>query len=1481
MNDLILVGRMSVSFNKYTFSSHLKSLIAGAEAVFDPISGFAFRILDGMATGVGKLMPDLRPTSVGEVVMQTKKSGSALLSTKQDEILIEITKEDGRFIFKAVSSRIKPVIFYEGNEEYAGAIWEAKVSGFLQKIVNQSFMVDYGGKRWKEGQFAELKEQFAAQGKLRQVGDKVMLKLPECKPITYSGPYAELKAEMDLKHFYQHQKTPEEELAAKPWDLLNRLLLGYLYVSGFALSPWVQNHVSLKSLDKVRAEQIAADGFLSPEELLEMARNPTLLRHVQNLAEGDVLLRNQLESVKFTENGYAQEYQAFGKSHKVNYDFSAEKETHRHTVCDMGGTCEEYMRVQSAERLVLMKKVPDGSQFHVQKATFKRAGNEWVPVNEETFTEPRILQLAGRVAETVSLPSLRSAIVTGFAAVLIARHHPKVGVFATILPLISHVAGAALSSAMQGSNPLTIVKSLSNMFVQPGDELSRSINLNTYIQSSIPGDNFDLTLTTASGGPPPNWLSLNFGPLALLKNSAGGVDKLVTLGNTAFETSGNNLRSMDISTSTPTPEGNLQLTGNPIALHIIDENTLWAPMSDGSINEVDISDPAQLSLTTIHYLNITGVTATTTSTSKEFLFLTDNKNLMAYDIKNQIQAAKIMFNLVFAINKLSYDEGYIYASSGISFNIVNVIDPYNPKNEASYNAGIRPSGAITVWKNYLYAGWALTNQINHILYGLDVWDIFNKTNPTIVKQAFLTAIPLSMAIKGSFLYLSCRDPNEMLVADNRDPLNPLIVQSLPSYGSSNMVISNNNILTGNSLTGLSIMTAPRIMSGIPMLPDRGLVLLKMVATDDYNNTVVDQFAINVGDISVPTIPNQVVYVGNGTLFTFDPFEFPNANFTYTTSPLPSFISVDPDTRKVLIAPGSGDQGVYNIGVFADNGHGGLASTSFSVTVPNRPPVLPSPLADQVAYTGKYFEYVFEPFMDGDQDILVYTAVEKGTAALPGWLSLDQASRKLYGKPYGAEVYEILITADDRHGGLKTGNLTITVPPTPPALLTGIGSQLASVGSPFRYIFPPDTFYSVDGFAFNYTAEGMPPFLTFDAETRTFEGIPTIQDAGTHSITLTATVKTKDSESCTFSLTVLNSSNNYLPPVVLRQIPDTMAYVGQQFIYTIDPKTFQDPQNGTMTYSATYEGGGTLPTYLTFNYPTFVGDFVAPQPLRLSVKATNQWGAYIVDTFAVTVVQELPPTVLNSLADSPATVGTDFSMVIPSNTFSDPNGFPVTMSVGSLPVWLEWDAAKNKLFGTPGPFDTDPFNPRILTIEVFGKNKVGSTKTSFKITVDGDSFWSTFLKVAIGITSLPAAWESRAFLWNHLCKRWYRKPTETALIGNQNYYEHIFKIERDDIKEIKVLRNGKQLNLQQPFPDGLSCKGNKLSGIPTGEDAGRYTVQAIKKGGFIVEEFELIIKKDGEDDPAPEESYWEIAKKSVTRLRIKRDPEAGTMMENLL
>jgi RHS repeat-associated protein len=113
----------------------------------------------------------------------------------------------------------------------------------------------------------------------------------------------------------------------------------------------------------------------------------------------------------------------------------------------------------------------------------------------------------------------------------------------------------------------------------------------------------------------------------------------------------------------------------------------------------------------------------------------------------------------------------------------------------------------------------------------------------------------------------------------------------------------------------------------------------------------------------------------------------------------------------------------------------------------------------------------------------------------------------------------------------------------PIVLNAIASQSTTEGQTFSYNFPQNTFVDNDlNEVLTYTAtlangNSLPTWLSFNAATRTFNGIPTADSSGTLTLVVTATDTAQTSVSNSFNLTILEEQSSDNPPTVVIPIAD--------------------------------------------------------------------------------------------------------------------------------------------------------------------------------------------------------------------------------------------------------------------------------------------------------------------------------------------------------
>jgi Ca2+-binding RTX toxin-like protein len=222
-----------------------------------------------------------------------------------------------------------------------------------------------------------------------------------------------------------------------------------------------------------------------------------------------------------------------------------------------------------------------------------------------------------------------------------------------------------------------------------------------------------------------------------------------------------------------------------------------------------------------------------------------------------------------------------------------------------------------------------------------------------------------------------------------------------------------------------------------------------------------------------------------------------------------------------------------------------AQAVIAIARENSPPLLLNPIVTQTAAEDSNFSLTMTEniFVDNDKgDSLTYSANLADGGELPSWLTFDFDTRTFSGTPTNEDLgnLNIMVTVTDKEGETAKDTFELKVVNTndAPTLTTAIANQTATEDQSFSFTFPEDTFKDVD------TAESLaygakladggeiPGWLSFDAQSRTFNGTPLNEDVGTLNVKVTATDHDGESVSNTFELGVVNTND---APILERAI----------------------------------------------------------------------------------------------------------------------------------------------------------------------------------------------------------------------------------------------------------------------------------------------------------------------------------------------------------
>lgn len=283
-------------------------------------------------------------------------------------------------------------------------------------------------------------------------------------------------------------------------------------------------------------------------------------------------------------------------------------------------------------------------------------------------------------------------------------------------------------------------------------------------------------------------------------------------------------------------------------------------------------------------------------------------------------------------------------------------------------------------------------------------------------------------------------------------------------------------------------------------------------------------------------------------------------------------------------------------VFADGTVWDAATLEAKIVLPNTPPVLATPMADQIATQDVAFSFALPPdmFTDADSgDSLIYSVTLANGDALPSWLSFDPATLTFNGQPGNADVgnFAVTLTATDQAGAAASQAIGFTVANVNDAPVLAMQPQdaLTTQDAAFIYQLPTDMFTDVDvGDSLTLAVtlangDALPSWLSFDAATLTFTGQPANGDVGNFLLVVTATDAAGTSVRGFFTLGVLNVNE---APIASVSLKGQEAHAGILFDFAVPSDAFTDADSGDqLIYTVSLADGATLPVWLVFDSET--------------------------------------------------------------------------------------------------------------------------------------------------------------------------------------------------------------------------------------------------------------------------------------------------------
>ena len=350
------------------------------------------------------------------------------------------------------------------------------------------------------------------------------------------------------------------------------------------------------------------------------------------------------------------------------------------------------------------------------------------------------------------------------------------------------------------------------------------------------------------------------------------------------------------------------------------------------------------------------------------------------------------------------------------------------------------------------------------------------------------------------------------------------------------------------------------------------------------------------------------------------------------------------------------EGGATISVTADDGNGGMATTSFGVTVEaaeeNQDPTVTAIPAQTVAVGATRDVDLSGYFSDPDNDDLTYTAMSDATDSAT--VAVNGSILTITGVAEGSAG--ISVTADDGNGGMATTSFGVTVEaaeenqdPT----VTAIPAQAVAVDST-QDVDLSNYFSDPDNDELSYTAVSSATDTATAAVSGSMLTITGVAE-GSAEITVTANDGNGGTVDGTIAVTVSTVVQNQ-DPTVAAPIADQMVEAGA----TVDvdvAANFSDPDNDDLTFTATSSAEAMATAAVNESVVTITG--VAEGSAEITVTADDGNGGMVSDTFDVTV-NPTSPAVLVSISE--ATVRENSEMDYTVRLATAPTDGSVTVAI---------------------------------------------------------------------------------------------------------------------------------------------------------------------------------------------------------------------------
>ena len=376
---------------------------------------------------------------------------------------------------------------------------------------------------------------------------------------------------------------------------------------------------------------------------------------------------------------------------------------------------------------------------------------------------------------------------------------------------------------------------------------------------------------------------------------------------------------------------------------------------------------------------------------------------------------------------------------------------------------------------------------------------------------------------------------------------------------------------------------------------------------------------NTAPITVGSMPDQTMNVGESTINEVNSYFQDTTGHTWTYTAAASDTSIATASMSgIRLTVQAVSQGTATISVTMTDSGGLSATQTFSLTVPNRAPVVGT-IPDVTIENGSTGEvYAHLHFTDPDGDTLTYAIGTSDTSIVSVSLGgTGNSTVSLSANALGTVT--ITVTATDTSAATVTQTFSVTViqPNQAPTTVGTISNITMKLGSITKQVEASGYFNDADGDTLTYTATSSNVADVTVSVSNATVTITSVSE-GWADITVTASDGT-DSATQTFKVTV---SANSSPVIVISISTVNVPAAGGTVSHDVS-SYFSDPDGDTLTYTATSSDTTEVTVSMSNSTMTITAGANVSETITLTV---SDGGFTVTQSFSVAATGQTSSTV---------------------------------------------------------------------------------------------------------------------------------------------------------------------------------------------------------------------------------------------------------------